>query len=56
MLVAGLRGYAATIARVAAVIFVLFYDIGDAVAGIATGLLAGNARAAISPKPPPSRR
>ena len=43
MLIAGLRGYAATIARVAAVIFVLFYDIGDAVAGIATGLLAGNA-------------
>jgi len=43
MLVAGLRGYAATIARVAAMIFVLFYDIGDAVAGIATGLLAGNA-------------
>lgn len=43
MLVAGLRGYPATTTRVAAVIFVLFYDIGDAVAGIATGLIASNA-------------
>ncbi|HET7272573.1 MAG TPA: hypothetical protein VFI90_15990 [Rubrobacter sp.] len=41
MLVDGLRG--ALIARVAAVVFVLFYDIGDAVAGIATGILAGKA-------------
>jgi Na+/phosphate symporter len=50
MLVAGLRGNAATIARVAAVIFVLFYDIGDAVAGIATGLLAGNAAGGYLPE------
>jgi hypothetical protein len=41
MLVDGLRGLAAVIARVSAVVFVLFYDIGDAVAGIATGILAG---------------
>jgi hypothetical protein len=43
MLVSGLHGYAAATTRVAAVIFVLFYDIGDAVAGIATGILATNA-------------
>ena len=43
ILVDGLRGVDAEVARVAAVIFVLFYDIGDAVAGIATGILAGKA-------------
>lgn len=43
MLVDGLRGVAAVVARGAAVVFILFYDIGDAVAGIATGILAGDA-------------
>ena len=50
MLVDGLRGVAAVIARVSAVIFVLFYDIGDAVAGIATGLLAGKAASGALPE------
>jgi hypothetical protein len=50
MLVDGLRGVAAVVARVAAVIFVLFYDIGDAVAGIATGLLAGKAASGALPE------
>ena len=48
MLVDGLRG--AVVARVAAVIFVLFYDIGDAVAGIATGILAGKAAGVALPE------
>lgn len=43
VLVGGLRGVAAAVARVAAVVFVVFYDIGDAVAGISTGILAGAA-------------
>ena len=43
LLVEGLRGIAATVARVGAVVFVLFYDIGDAIAGVATGVLAGGA-------------
>jgi hypothetical protein len=51
MLVAGLRGYAATSVRIAAVNFALFYDIGDAVAGIATGLPAGNAPGGDLPEP-----
>ena len=42
MLVEGLGGVAATVSRVAAAVFVLFYDVGDAVAGIATGILAGS--------------
>ncbi len=42
-LIDGLRGIAATISRVAAVVFALFYDIGDAVAGISTGILARSA-------------
>ena len=42
MLVDGLSGIAATVSRMAAAVFVLFYDVGDAVAGIATGILAGN--------------
>lgn len=41
-LVEGVGGMAATVSRVSAVVFVLFYDAGDAVAGIATGLLAGD--------------
>lgn len=40
LLVAGLRGIAANLARAGAAIFVVFYDAGDAVAGIATGILA----------------
>lgn len=50
MLVAGLRGYATVISRVAATVFVLFYDIGDAVAGIATGILAGKAAGGALPE------
>ena len=50
-LVAGLRAYATTTARIAVVIFALFYDIGDAVAGIATGLLASNAAGGDLPEP-----
>ena len=49
-LVAGLRGVAAWVARVGVVIFVLFYDIGDAVAGIATGILAGRAASGALPE------
>jgi hypothetical protein len=43
LLTEGLRGVAATTSRVAAVVFALFYDIGDAVAGISTGILARGA-------------
>lgn len=50
MLVDGLRGAAAVVARVAAVVFILFYDIGDAVAGIATGILAGDAAGGALPE------
>ena len=50
MLVDGLGGVAALVARVAAVVFVLFYDIGDAVAGIATGILAGKAASGAIPE------
>ena len=50
MLVDGLRGVGAVVARVAAVFFVLFYDIGDAVAGIATGILAGKAASGAIPE------
>jgi hypothetical protein len=50
MLVDGLGGVAALAARGAAVIFVLFYDIGDAVAGIATGILAGKAASGALPE------
>lgn len=46
MLTDGLRGAAATISKVAAIIFAIFYDIGDAVAGISTGILAGRAAGA----------
>lgn len=40
MLTAGLEGVFVTLSRVAAVIFALFYDAGDAIAGISTGILA----------------
>ena len=43
MLTDGLGGVAATVSKVAAVMFAIFYDIGDAVAGISTGILAGRA-------------
>jgi hypothetical protein len=43
MLTAGLRSVFATISRVAAVVFALFYDAGDAIAGISTGILARSA-------------
>jgi hypothetical protein len=44
MLTAGLEGVDATISRVAAVVFALFYDAGDAIAGISTGILARSAQ------------
>jgi hypothetical protein len=40
LLTAGLEGVVATLSRVAAVVFALFYDAGDAIAGISTGILA----------------
>lgn len=40
MLTAGLQGIVATLSRVAAVVFAVFYDAGDAIAGISTGILA----------------
>ena len=43
MLTAGLRGIVATLSRVAAVVFAVFYDAGDAIAGIFTGILARSA-------------
>src|SRR5918993_3171719 len=43
MLIAGLEGVIATLSRVAAVVFALFYDAGDAIAGISTGILARSA-------------
>lgn len=45
MLTAGLPGVFATVSRVAAVVFALFYDAGDAIAGISTGILARSAEA-----------
>ena len=39
----GLRRVSVIVSRVAAVVFALFYDIGDAVAGISTGILARRA-------------
>jgi hypothetical protein len=44
MLTAGLRDVFATLSRVAAVVFVMFYDAGDAIAGISTGILARSAQ------------
>ncbi len=43
MLTAGLDGVVATLSRVAAVVFALFYAAGDAIAGISTGILAFSA-------------
>src|SRR5215218_1469473 len=43
MLTAGLEGVVATLSRVAAVVFAVFYDAGDAIAGISTGILARSA-------------
>src|ERR671911_1222516 len=43
LLTAGLEGVDATLSRVAAVVFALFYDAGDAIAGISTGILARSA-------------
>jgi hypothetical protein len=45
LLTAGLPGVFATLSRVAAVVFALFYDAGDAIAGISTGILARSAEA-----------
>jgi len=45
LLTAGLRGVFVTVSRAAAVIFALFYDAGDAIAGISTGILARSAEA-----------
>jgi hypothetical protein len=44
MLTAGLEGVVATLSRLAAVVFALFYDAGDAIAGISTGILALSAQ------------
>ena len=44
LLTAGLRDIFATVSRVAAVVFALFYDAGDAIAGISTGILARSAQ------------
>ena len=44
LLVDGVRGAMATIGRLAAAVFVIFYDAGDAVAGITTGILARSAQ------------
>ena len=43
MLTAGLEGVVATLSRLAAVVFALFYAAGDAIAGISTGILARSA-------------
>ena len=40
LLTEGMSGIAATISKVAAVVFAISYDIGDAVAGISTAILA----------------
>jgi hypothetical protein len=45
LLTAGLRGVFATLSRVAAVVFAVFYGAGDAIAGISTGILARSAEA-----------
>jgi hypothetical protein len=47
LLTAGLRGVFATLSRVAAVVFALFYDAGDAIAGISTGILARSAEVGV---------
>src|SRR5829696_3126747 len=47
LLTAGLPGLFATVSRGAAVVFALFYDAGDAIAGISTGILARSAEAGV---------
>jgi len=46
MLTDGLRGISVVVSRMTAVVFAIFYDIGDAVAGISTGILARSAAGA----------
>jgi hypothetical protein len=43
LLTEGLRGLSVIVSRVTAVVLAIFYDVGDAVAGISTGILALNA-------------
>jgi hypothetical protein len=45
LLTAGLQDLFATVSRVAAMVFAVFYDAGDAIAGISTGILARSAEA-----------
>jgi len=45
LLTADLRDVFAAVSRVAAVVFAVFYDAGDAIAGISTGILARSAEA-----------
>jgi hypothetical protein len=47
LLTAGLEGVVATLSRVAAVVFALFYDAGDAIAGVSTGILAPSAEVGV---------
>src|SRR5215213_4033701 len=47
LLTAGLQDLFATVSRGAAVVFALFYDAGDAIAGISTGILARSAEAGV---------
>jgi hypothetical protein len=47
MLTAGLEGVVAILSRLAAVVFALFYDAGDAIAGISTGILALSAQVGV---------
>ena len=47
LLTAGLEGVVATLSRLAAVVFALFYDAGDAIAGISTGILALSAQVGV---------
>ena len=47
MLTAGLEGVVAILSRLAAVLFALFYDAGDAIAGISTGILALSAQVGV---------
>jgi hypothetical protein len=44
LLTASLEGVVVTLSRVAAVVFALFYDAGDAIAGISAGILALSAQ------------
>jgi hypothetical protein len=46
LLTNGPRGISAIVSRVSAIVFAIFYDIGDAVAGISTGILVQRAAGA----------